>query len=381
MLRAASLLVLMLAALPQAVVGQDYPRKPIRLIMPNAPGSSIDVLGRIAAQKLGAALGEQIVVENRAGAGGIIGMERVKTASADGYTPVAASTAAMTIIPNLRAKLPYDPLKDFAFISTYAITPNALVVNPDVPVRSAREHRGRQTGPAAAARAHAAGTLAAVPGCPDARRDGARLHLQRLDRIARAEGREEKIPRELGARGLGTGARRRRRVVEGGDHARGTPGEGFARPSHRPAASCGATHHPACYAGTSSRGGGETATGLAAEACDEEDDAADEEAGCEAGRRCLEQQAREVGEHGPAAQAARRRVGFGFHEHVSLVGPARHRAATVAITRCGCGPGGRGKGKRAGGFWQQYGGARRDEKFHAARAAPRSRFAATTRFA
>jgi tripartite-type tricarboxylate transporter receptor subunit TctC len=138
MLRAASLLVLLLAALPQAV-GQDYPRTPIRLVMPNAPGSSIDVLGRIAAQKPGAALGESMVVENRAGAGGIIGMERVKTASADGYTLVAASTAAMTIIPNLRAKLPYDPLKDFAFISTYAITPNALVVNPELPVRSARE--------------------------------------------------------------------------------------------------------------------------------------------------------------------------------------------------------------------------------------------------
>jgi tripartite-type tricarboxylate transporter receptor subunit TctC len=139
MLRATLLLVLMLAAIPLAAVGQDYPRKPIRLIMPNAPGSSIDVLGRIAAQKLGAALGEQIVVENRAGAGGIIGMEGVKTASADGYTLVAASTAAMTIIPHLRTKLPYDPLKDFAFISTYAITPNALVVNPEMPARSARE--------------------------------------------------------------------------------------------------------------------------------------------------------------------------------------------------------------------------------------------------
>jgi tripartite-type tricarboxylate transporter receptor subunit TctC len=73
--------------------------------MPNAPGSSIDVLGRIAAQKLGAARGEQMVVENRAG--GIIGMEGVKTASADGYTLVAASTAAMTIISNLHTKLPY----------------------------------------------------------------------------------------------------------------------------------------------------------------------------------------------------------------------------------------------------------------------------------
>jgi tripartite-type tricarboxylate transporter receptor subunit TctC len=139
MLRAVSLLVLMLAALPQAVVAQEYPRKPIRLIMPNAPGSSIDVLGRIVALKLGAALGEQIVVENRAGAGGVIGMEGVKTAASDGYTLLAASTAAMTIIPNLRTRLPYDPLRDFAFISTYAITPNALVVNPDLPVHSTRE--------------------------------------------------------------------------------------------------------------------------------------------------------------------------------------------------------------------------------------------------
>jgi tripartite-type tricarboxylate transporter receptor subunit TctC len=139
MLRAASIIALTLAIFPSAVVGQDYPRKPIRLIMPNAPGSSIDVLGRIAAQKLGAALGESVVVENRAGAGGIIGMEGVKTAAADGYTLVAASTAAMTIIPNLRAKLPYDPLKDFAFISTYAITPNALMVNPELPVHSTRE--------------------------------------------------------------------------------------------------------------------------------------------------------------------------------------------------------------------------------------------------
>jgi tripartite-type tricarboxylate transporter receptor subunit TctC len=139
MLRAVSLLVLMLAALPQAVVAQEYPRKPIRLIMPNAPGSSIDVLGRIVALKLGAALWEQIVVENRAGAGGVIGMEGVKTAASDGYTLLAASTAAMTIIPNLRTRLPYDPLRDFAFISTYAITPNALVVNPDLPVHSTRE--------------------------------------------------------------------------------------------------------------------------------------------------------------------------------------------------------------------------------------------------
>jgi tripartite-type tricarboxylate transporter receptor subunit TctC len=132
-------LALLLAAVPFAAAAQDYPRKPIRLIMPNAPGSSIDLLGRIVAQKLGDALGEQIVIENRPGAGGVIGMEAVKTAAPDGYTLLAASTAAMTIIPHLRGNLPYDPLKDFAFVSTYALTPNALVVSPALPIQSARE--------------------------------------------------------------------------------------------------------------------------------------------------------------------------------------------------------------------------------------------------
>jgi tripartite-type tricarboxylate transporter receptor subunit TctC len=132
-------LALVAAALPLAGAAQEYPRKPIRMVMPNAPGSSIDLLGRIVAQKLGEALGESIVVENRPGAGGVIGMEAVKTAAPDGYTLAAASTAAMTIIPHLRSTLPYDPLKDFAFVSTYALTPNALVVNPSLPIGSARE--------------------------------------------------------------------------------------------------------------------------------------------------------------------------------------------------------------------------------------------------
>ena len=132
-------LALILAAIAHGAPAQEYPRKPIRLVMPNAPGSSIDFLGRIVAQRLGDALGEQMVVENRAGAGGVIGMETVKTATPDGYTLLAASTAAMTIIPHLRANLPYDPLKDFAFVSTYALTPNALVVNPGLPIVSARE--------------------------------------------------------------------------------------------------------------------------------------------------------------------------------------------------------------------------------------------------
>jgi len=136
---AAVSVALLCVTLPNTVLAQDYPGRPIRLISPNAAGSSNDVLGRILAQKLGDALGQQIVVENRAGAGGAIGMEAAKTAAPDGYTLLAAATAPMSIVPNLRSNLPYDPLKDYAFISTFAITPNALVVNPGLPINSTRE--------------------------------------------------------------------------------------------------------------------------------------------------------------------------------------------------------------------------------------------------
>ena len=101
--------------------------------MPNASGSANDTLGRIVAAHLGEAVGQQIVIDNRAGAGGLLGMEIGKNSARDGYTLVAASTAAMSIAPHIHKKLPYDPLNDFEFISLYAATPNVLVVNPDVP--------------------------------------------------------------------------------------------------------------------------------------------------------------------------------------------------------------------------------------------------------
>ena len=168
MLRLALLFVSLLVTMPQAGFSQDYPRKPIRMIMPNAAGASVDIIGRIVALKMSEALGEQMVVENRAGAGGAIGMEGLKIAAPDGYTVLGASTAAMSIIPNLRKNLPYDPLKDFGFVSLYAITPNALVVNPNVPVNSTRElieylkQRGPQINMASAgpgSQSHLAGVL------------------------------------------------------------------------------------------------------------------------------------------------------------------------------------------------------------------------------
>src|SRR5258706_7748161 len=116
-----------------------YPDRPIRLMMPNAPGSANDTMGRILAAKLGDALGQQIVVDNRAGAGGILGMEIGKNSNPDGYTLISPSTAATSIAPHIHKKLPYDPVRDYEFISLFAVMPNILVVNPSLPPKTVRE--------------------------------------------------------------------------------------------------------------------------------------------------------------------------------------------------------------------------------------------------
>lgn len=122
-----------------ALAAQDYPNRPIRLIVPNNAGSSVDTLGRIFANALTQTAGQQVVVDNRGGAGGLIGMELGKDAPADGYTLVSASTAAMVIGPHIHKKLPFDPLKDYAFISMFGTTPNLLVVHPSFPVKSVKD--------------------------------------------------------------------------------------------------------------------------------------------------------------------------------------------------------------------------------------------------
>lgn len=122
-----------------AATAQDYPNRPIRLLIPQTAGSSIDTLGRILAQRMTEALGQQIVVDNRAGAGGLIGMEIGKNAAADGYTLIISSTSALTIVPHLHKKVPYDSLKDYEFISVYAGQPSVLVVNPAQPPKTVKE--------------------------------------------------------------------------------------------------------------------------------------------------------------------------------------------------------------------------------------------------
>ncbi len=119
--------------------GADYPTRPIRVVVPTGPGTSNDTLTRIVAQHLTAELGKQIIVDNRGGAGGLIGMEIVKNSVPDGYTLSAASTTAMSITPNLMGKVPYDSINDFEFISLFAITPNILAVNAKTPPHNVQQ--------------------------------------------------------------------------------------------------------------------------------------------------------------------------------------------------------------------------------------------------
>ena len=118
---------------------RGYPDRPIRMIMPNAPGSANDTMGRILAARAGDVLGEQMVVDNRPGAGGIAGMEIGKNASPDGYTLIAPSTAATSIAPHIHRKLPYDPVRDYEFVTLFAVMPNVLVENPGLPPKTVQE--------------------------------------------------------------------------------------------------------------------------------------------------------------------------------------------------------------------------------------------------
>lgn len=109
-----------------------YPAKPIRFIVAQAPGSSTDTLGRLVGKSLSESLGQQVVIDNRPGAGGSLGTELAASASADGYTLLLGNISTHAVNPALYAKLPYDPIKDFSPVSLVAITPNALVGNPSI---------------------------------------------------------------------------------------------------------------------------------------------------------------------------------------------------------------------------------------------------------
>jgi tripartite-type tricarboxylate transporter receptor subunit TctC len=116
-----------------------YPDKPIRLIMPYPAGGSIDTAGRAVAQKLADAFVQQIVIDNRTGAGGIIGTETAAHAAADGYTLVIGGTGTFALSPHLHRKLAYDPVRDFAPVTMLIASPYVIVVHPSVAATSIRE--------------------------------------------------------------------------------------------------------------------------------------------------------------------------------------------------------------------------------------------------
>ena len=118
---------------------QGYPVKPIRMIIPFAAGGTTDVVGRTIGQKLGENLGQQIVVENRAGANGNIGNDLVAKAPADGYTLLISLDSTMVINPYVYSRIPFDPIRDFAPVSKIADLPLILVTHPSFPATNARE--------------------------------------------------------------------------------------------------------------------------------------------------------------------------------------------------------------------------------------------------
>jgi tripartite-type tricarboxylate transporter receptor subunit TctC len=128
--------VLTLAALSGGAGAQDYPNRPITLIVPFPPGGSTTIVARIVAEKMSEALGQQIVIDNRAGAGGTLGTRSAARSAPDGYTIALAYTATIAIGPSLYPNVGYDPRKDFAAIGQIGTAPSVVVVHPSVPARS-----------------------------------------------------------------------------------------------------------------------------------------------------------------------------------------------------------------------------------------------------
>src|SRR5690349_12930475 len=137
-LRATGLAVLLAVAGASAVAQQAYPNRPVKLIVPFAPGGFTDVVARILGQKMSAALGQQFIVENKAGAGSSIGSDFVAKSPPDGYTLLMVSSTHV-ISPWIYKNLPYDPLKSFTVIGKLVDSPYVLLVHPKVPAKNVQE--------------------------------------------------------------------------------------------------------------------------------------------------------------------------------------------------------------------------------------------------
>ncbi len=134
-----NLLAVVLTAVSPAAFAQAYPTKPIRLIVPDAPGGSPDILGRILAQKMADSMGQQVIVENRPGAAGLLAAEIAARAAPDGYNLFMSTTSVWAILPSVKKSLPYDATNGFMPITRIATASNVMVMNPSVPAKSVSE--------------------------------------------------------------------------------------------------------------------------------------------------------------------------------------------------------------------------------------------------
>jgi tripartite-type tricarboxylate transporter receptor subunit TctC len=137
---AGTALVLIASGLPAARAAEAYPAKPIRFLVGFAPGGANDLVARAVATRLGPRLGQQVVVENRSGAGGNIATELVAHAAPDGYTMLLASVASFAMSPGLLGKVPFDPINDFAPITRAALVTSLLSVHPSMPAKSLKDY-------------------------------------------------------------------------------------------------------------------------------------------------------------------------------------------------------------------------------------------------
>ncbi len=130
---------LFVAATMHGAMAQNFPTRAIRLVVPFPPGGNIDITARTIAPGLGETLGQTVVVDNRGGAGGIIGMEIVTKSAPDGHTLALASSGTVTVAPSLYTKMPYDPVKDLTPIALLSYVPIVLVVSPALPAKSIKD--------------------------------------------------------------------------------------------------------------------------------------------------------------------------------------------------------------------------------------------------
>jgi len=128
-----------MVAVAGSAAAQSWPNRAVRLISPFAPGGGADITSRALAQKLAVGLGQQVIVDNRGGAGGMLGVDLAAKSPPDGYTLVMGTIGPIAINPALLSKMPYDPIKDLAPISQAAVAVNVLVVHPSLPAKSVKE--------------------------------------------------------------------------------------------------------------------------------------------------------------------------------------------------------------------------------------------------